>query len=191
MLYTNSKAAVLVGGKLSRYFDIWSGVLQGDVLAPYLFIIVVDYVMSRSEGDFGFIYKTGTSRTKRKLNDLDYAYDIALLDMSIAKAAEQLLCRRSKLVVNTEKTEYMCVNVHEDADLMSLNGKRINKVSDFKYLGSKVSSTKNDLAHRRSLAWAAFKKLDKIWLAKHVSVKLKVNILRASVFSVLLYGSET
>ena len=52
------------------------------------------------------------------------------------------------LEVNTEKTEYMCVNVCEDADLMSLNGKRINKVSDFKYLGSKVSSTKNDLAHR-------------------------------------------
>jgi hypothetical protein len=63
-LYTKSKAAVLVGGKLFRHFDIWSGVLQGDVLAPYLFIIVVDYVMSRSEGDF---YKTGTSRTKRKL----------------------------------------------------------------------------------------------------------------------------
>ena len=47
--------------------------------------------MSRSEGDFGFIYKTGTSRTERKLNDLDYADDIALLEMSIAKAAEQLL----------------------------------------------------------------------------------------------------
>ncbi len=41
-LYTNSEAAVLVGGKLSRYFGIWSGVLQGDVLAPYLFVKVVD-----------------------------------------------------------------------------------------------------------------------------------------------------
>ena len=109
--------------------------------------------MGRSEGDFGFIYKTGTSRTKRKLNDLDYADDIALLEMSIAKAAEQILrlsveASKVGLEVNTEKTEYMCVNVCEDADLMSLNGKRINKVSDFKYLGSKVSSTKNDLAHR-------------------------------------------
>ncbi len=27
-LYTNSKAAVLAGGKLSRYFGIWSGVLR-------------------------------------------------------------------------------------------------------------------------------------------------------------------
>ena len=101
--------------------------------------------------------------------------------MSIAKAAEQLLrlsveASKVGLEVNTEKTEYMCVNVCENADLMSLNGKRINKVSDLIYLGSKVSSTKNDLAHRRSLAWAAFKKLDKIWLAKHVSVKLRVNI---------------
>jgi hypothetical protein len=107
-LYTDSKAAVLVGGKLSRYFDIWSGVLQGDVLAPYLFIIVVDYVMSRSEGDFGFIYKAGTARTKRKLNDLDYADDIALLEMSITKAAEQLLrlsveASKVGLEVNTEK----------------------------------------------------------------------------------------
>ncbi len=56
-LCTNSKAVVLVGRKLSRYFDIWSRVLQGDVLAPCLFIIVVDYVMSRSEDNSGFINK--------------------------------------------------------------------------------------------------------------------------------------
>jgi hypothetical protein len=79
-LYTNSEAVLLVRGKLSIYFNICSGVLQG------VFIIVVDYVMSCSEGDFGFIYKTGALGTKRKLNDLDYADDIALLEMSIAKA---------------------------------------------------------------------------------------------------------
>jgi hypothetical protein len=65
--------------------------------------------------------------------------------MSIAKAAEQLL--RLSVEANTEKTEYLCVNEQEDTDLMSLNGKRVNKVSDLiKYIGSKVSSTKNDLA---------------------------------------------
>ena len=108
------------------------------------------------------------------MNDLDYADDIALLEMSITRAAEQLLrlsveTRRVGLEVNTEKTEYMCLNVYKNADLMSLNGKSINKVSDFKYLGSKVSSTKSDLAHRKSLGWAAFKKLYKIWEATHTS----------------------
>ena len=51
-------------------------------------------------------------------------------------------------------------------------------------------STKNDIAHRKVLAWVAYKKLTNIWTARHVSVKLKINILRASVISILLYGSE-
>ena len=52
-------------------------------------------------------------------------------------------------------------------------------------------STKKDIQHRKALAWTAHKKLEKIWSAAHISVKLKIDILRASVFSILLYGSET
>ncbi len=44
--------------------------------------------------------------------------------------------------------------------------------------------------HRKCLGWAAYKKLHKILIANHISVGLKVNILHASVFSVLLYGCE-
>ncbi len=102
-LYTDSRAAILVGGKLfiqANYFGIWSGILQGDVLAPYLFIIVVDYFMIRSESDFGFIYNDRISRTK--LNDLDYTDDIALLEMSIARTAEQLLCCAEAMRVGLE-----------------------------------------------------------------------------------------
>ena len=31
-----------------KYFDIVAGVLQGDTLAPYLFIICLDYVLRTS-----------------------------------------------------------------------------------------------------------------------------------------------
>ena len=31
-----------------EYFDIVAGVLQGDILAPYLFIICLDYVLRTS-----------------------------------------------------------------------------------------------------------------------------------------------
>ena len=193
-VYT-TKGAVFVGGKLSKHFSISSGVLQGDVLAPYLFIMVIDYIMCGAAGVGGFIYKSGTARTRGQINDLDYAYDIAELEESVAKATEQLQrladeAAKVGLEINTDKTEYMCYNIeHNDAKIM-LNGKSINEVTNFKYLGSMMLSTKNDIAHRKVLAWVAYKKLTKIWTARHVSVKLKINILRASVISILLYGSE-
>ena len=44
MLYTYSSSAVMVDGIISESFDVTTGVLQGDVLAPFLFIILVDHL---------------------------------------------------------------------------------------------------------------------------------------------------
>jgi sorting nexin-29 len=46
-IYNNSKSRVLVDGKLSDEFDVTTGVLQGDTLAPFLFIIVIDFVLKK------------------------------------------------------------------------------------------------------------------------------------------------
>ena len=43
VLYKKSKSAVNVDGNLSDPFDVTTGVLQGDVLAPFLFVVLVDY----------------------------------------------------------------------------------------------------------------------------------------------------
>ena len=50
-----------------------------------------------------------------------------------------------------------------------------------------MASTEKDFNQRKGLAWP----LDKIWKAAHLTVKLKINILKASVWSILLYGCET
>ena len=42
--YGNSKSAVLVDSQMSEGFEVTTSVLQGDVLAPFLFIIILDYV---------------------------------------------------------------------------------------------------------------------------------------------------
>ncbi|KXJ21772.1 LINE-1 retrotransposable element ORF2 protein [Exaiptasia diaphana] len=44
-LYTNTKASVITPDGETDFFDIEAGVLQGDTLAPFLFIIVLDYVL--------------------------------------------------------------------------------------------------------------------------------------------------
>ena len=45
ILYRNTKVKVRSPDGDTEYFDIVAGVLQGDTLAPYLFIICLDYVL--------------------------------------------------------------------------------------------------------------------------------------------------
>ena len=48
MLYKNTKLKVHSPVRDTDYFDIVAGVLQGDTLAPYPFIIGLDYVLRTS-----------------------------------------------------------------------------------------------------------------------------------------------
>ena len=45
MLNKNPKVKVRFPDRDTDYFDIVAGVLQGDTLDPYLFIICLDYVL--------------------------------------------------------------------------------------------------------------------------------------------------
>ena len=57
-MYTNTKAQVISPDGETEMFDITTGVLQGDTLAPFLFIIVLDYAMRKAmagkEEELGF-----------------------------------------------------------------------------------------------------------------------------------------
>ena len=48
ILYRNTKVKVHSPDGDTEYFDIVAGVLQGDMLAPYLFIICLDYMLRTS-----------------------------------------------------------------------------------------------------------------------------------------------
>ena len=48
MLYRNTKVKVRSPDVDTDYFEIIAGVLQGDTLAPYFFIICLDYVLRTS-----------------------------------------------------------------------------------------------------------------------------------------------
>ena len=66
MLYRNTKVKVRSPDGDTDYFDIVAGVMQGDTLALYLFIICLDYVLRTSidkitENDF----KLSKERSRR------------------------------------------------------------------------------------------------------------------------------
>lgn len=176
-LYSGSKAVVAVNGRTSASFAVTTGVLQGDVLASFLFILVIDYVLRRSERQFGFVYRPARgSRTRgepaRQINDLDFADDIVLLENCINLANEQIESLRVEaervgLEINSKKTEVMTFNIdhassNSDSSGVPLNKKELKRVEDFRYLGSMMRSTASDLESRRGLAWSAFRSLARI-----------------------------
>ena len=71
------------------------------------------------------------------------------------------------------------------------NTEYIEVVQDFKYLGAMMASSAGDIKVRKGQAWGAFWKLKDIWKAKSISIQLKIRLFKASVLSILLYGSET
>ena len=48
MLYKNTRAKVRSPDGDTDFFDILAGVLQGDTLAPFLFVVCLDYVLRTS-----------------------------------------------------------------------------------------------------------------------------------------------
>ena len=199
LLYDRSTSRVRTSDGLTDLFRTLMGVLQGDTLAPFLFIIVLDYVLRNSmSSDQGLTIIPRKSRRVPavKVTDLDFADDLALIADTINQA-EKLLhdlehaASSVGLSINSSKTEFMALNIEEnDPAIKSINGNSIEQVEDFKYLGSYIANDRKDFNTRKGLAWTACTRLQKIWTSK-ISEELKTKFFRACVEPVLLYGSET
>ena len=199
VLYSNSSSAVMVDGGISEPFDVTTGVLQGDVLAPFLFIILVDYLLDKASGpDSGVVTCPRQSRRypAKVLNDLDFADDIALLESSMPRAQSQLTRTADAaadlgLIISAPKTEYMTINCQPQPPLQ-VYGNPINHVTNFRYLGSMMGSSARRLEETKKLLlgqpsgnWSTYGKV----LPSPFPPKVK--LFDTTCVTVLLYGCES
>ena len=80
ILYRNTKVKIRSLDGDTDYLDIVAGVLQGYTLAPYLFIICLDYVLKTSiENGFELTKKRSRRFPAKTITGADYADDTAIL----------------------------------------------------------------------------------------------------------------
>ena len=181
-------------------FSTTKGILQGDTLAPYLFVIVVHCILRQSvdnkscKGLF-LTPRRSTRHPSKYITDLDYADDIVLTSDNLENAISLLHSlerpvNRVGLHMNCNKTEYILVKDCEHEEVKSLNGNMLKQVDDFKYLGSYISSSKIDFEIKKAQVWVPCNKLHTIWTSG-ISTKTKINLFKTCVESIFLYGSET
>ena len=201
IMYEDTTAKVITPDGETETFNILAGVLQGDTLAPYLFVIVIDYVMRTAllgrEDKLGFQLRKRKSRRVPPITitDMDFADDIALVSEGIKEAQEMLTrveksAKRVGLSMNTGKTKYMSYNTIQQFEIKAIDGSNLKRVDDFKYLGAWIDSSAKDLKIRKALAWRTCHQMRNIWKST-LSRKMKLRIMHTTVESVLLYGCDT
>ena len=171
-----------------------------ETLAPYLFIIRLDYVLRTSidkiKGNGFKLTKERSRRYATRTNtEANYAEDIALLANAPAQAETPLhsLERAAGgigLHVYAYKTVYMFFN--QRGYTSTLNGSSLKLVDKFTYLESSVSSTEKDIYTRLAKAWTINGRLSVLWKSD-LTDKIKRSFFQAAVVSILsmLYGFTT
>lgn len=195
LLYTDFSSAVVCDDKLTDSFHIKTGVKQGCILSPFLFIMAVDWLMNTTiKGKQRGIRWTLTSM----LEDLDFADDLCLLSSRQKNIQEKTsdLDRNSQkigLKVHTGKTKLL-KSRSTTPNPVTIKGKAIEEVEVFTYLGSKMSSDGNseiEVQARLAKARYAYVNLRPVWNSGKFSTTTKIRLFRSNVLSVLLYGAET
>ncbi|XP_078671992.1 uncharacterized protein LOC144911640 [Branchiostoma floridae x Branchiostoma belcheri] len=158
LLSIPGKVCVRTEGGTTDFFNIITGVRQGCILSPFLFLITIDFVLRKTTGDG----KEGIRwREESRLADLDFADDLALLsenNQGLQHLTTKLETSSGKvgLRVSSEKTKAMEVGNHTGQSRLNItvNNSQVEVVDQFTYLGSVISNSgevEPDINCRRNL----------------------------------------
>ncbi|VDP56732.1 unnamed protein product [Schistosoma margrebowiei] len=193
--YDGLNCKIVHGGQLTKSFEIKTAVRQGCLLSPFLFLLVIDWIMKTSTSEGKHVIQW-TSRMQ--LDDLNFADDLALLSqmqqqmqekttsVASASAAEGLNIHKRKSKILRYNTVY--------TNPITIDGEDLEDVKTSTYLDSIIDEhggSDADVKAQIVKARSAYLQLRNIWNSKQLSINTKIRIFNTNVKTVLLYGAET
>lgn len=192
-MYEDSLCIVRAYGEKGQPFGVSTGVRQGDVMSPLLFIHAVDWIITHAGTDSDGVVMGEDFVVK----STEYADDVALIAETAGKLQHHIdrFDTRGKmlgLVLNANKCKY--TSTFDPGIQIAVNGAPIERVQKFNYLGSFIEESGNPTAEVKSRigkASAVFKSLRKcLWSRRQISLVVKRRLFDSLVMPVLLYGLE-
>ena len=183
-MYDDSLTAVRTAVGTTEEFSVKVGLHQGSALSPFLFAVVMDRL-------------TESIRETSPWNMM-FADDIVLcsesteaVQRSLEKWRHALEIRGMK--VSRSKTQYLALNESSN-ETVYLQGEEIEKVDNFKYLGSTVQSNggcKCEIKKRVQAGWYGWRKATGVICDRKLSAKMKGKLYKMLVRPAMMYGLET
>ena len=174
-------------GKLDKdnSFVVNRGVRQGCILGPLLFIILFDFLLSKTSGEKrNFAYADDLALTSdnqanatKSLNEMAKTFGLAQLEISVEKT--------KSIVINTKDNTNVPINVLSE---------QVEQVNHFEYLGSIIASdgsADKAISARISKTRIAMLRLRPALVSKKLTLRNKGLLIETFLKPVLLYGLET
>ena len=184
-VYDGATTTVRSAAGLTEEFKLGIGLHQGSALSPLLFAIIID----RLTNDI----------RKNAPWDMLFADDIVLSRQNYRKLEEDLEIWRSALErrglkASRSKTEYLRVGGVDIGEELKLQGEKVKRAKNLKYLGSTVSSDgrcEEEVRRRIQAGWMSWRKVSGVLCDRKLSAKVKGKMYKSVVRPTMLYEMKT
>ena len=162
-------------------------------MSPCLFNLYAEYIKQNARLREA---QAGIKIAGRNINNLRYADDTTLMAESeeglkslLTKVKEE--SEKAGLKLNIQKTKIMASG---PITSWEIDGETVEIVADFIFLGSKITAdgdSSHKIKRRLLLGRKVMTNLDSIFKSRDITLLTKVCLLKAMVFSLVMYGCES
>ena len=196
-MYTNNIAKVLINNRYSREFKIKSGVLQGSILGPTLFIIFINDLLESLNASC-----LGAKIGNIIISALGFADDIILISDLPEKEQKLITICETWSKINympfrISKCNAMALNKIPAGLVFKLDGTKLKIVESHKYIGITMSTKKLANIYSEHFNVILEKARKKLWQIKHVGFsrdglrpETALKLYKLLIRPILEYGAQ-
>ena len=189
-LYAGQEATVRTGHGTTDWFQTGKGEHQGCILSPCLFNLYAECIMKNAGLEEA---QAGIKIAGRNINNLRYTDD-ALMAESEEELKNLLMKVREKsekveLKFNIQKTKIMASG---PITSWQIDGETVETVLDFIFRDPKSDGDcSHEIKRRLLLGRKVMTNLNSILKSRDITLQIKVRLVKAMVFPVVMYGCES